>query len=105
MVGAMPPCQKRLLLHILASSTATSSSCSAASGSLRPPQPARLHAVPAAGSRRSSAMGRRVLLRATVPDSCGQRRRRVTHRLGGGLGGEVAKPAQHPWVRGDVTEM
>lgn len=71
MVGAMPPCQKRLLLHILASSTATSSSCSAAAGSLGTPQPARLHAVPAAGSRRSSAMGRRVLLRDTVPESCG----------------------------------
>lgn len=74
MVGAMPPCQKRLLLHILASSTVTSSSCSVAESRPRPsaPQPATLHRAPAAGSRPSSPMSRRVLLSVTVPSSCGE---------------------------------
>lgn len=102
MVGAMPPCQKRLLLHILASSTATSSSCSAATGFLGPPQPARLHAVPAAGSRRSRAIGRRVLLHDTRPESCGWF---GTGSPTGFWGWGAAQPVSHPWVRGDVTEM
>lgn len=76
MVGAMSPFQKRLLLHICVSSTVTSSSCSVGESPpcLRTPQPARLHSVPAAGTRPSSPMSRRVLLSVTFPSSCGQGR-------------------------------
>lgn len=76
MVGAMPPFQKRLLLHIRASITVTSSSCRVGdSPRCLPavtPQPARLHRVPGAGSRLDSEMRRRVLLSVTVPSSCGR---------------------------------
>lgn len=74
MVGAISPFQKRLLLHIRVSSTSTSISCSVDESSPCPrvPQPARLHAVPAAGSRPNSLTTCRVLLSVTVPFSCRQ---------------------------------
>lgn len=76
MAGPMRPLQKRLLLHVRVSSTVTSSSFRVGDSS-RPfgatiPQPARLHRVPGAGSRLASGISRRVLLRVTVPSSCGR---------------------------------
>ena len=74
MRGVMAPSQKRLLLHIRASSTRRSSSCSAlARGPFWwvSPQPAKLHRAPAATAWRPAgkARGRMVLLVFTFPSS------------------------------------
>ena len=101
MRGLMPPCQNRLLLHILASSTCMSSSCSALA-SCPPwwvrPQPATLHRAPAATAwhPRGKARGRMVLLGFTFPSSYRDRKGQVSG--GGDPGGGTV--GRGPWGRG-----
>ena len=79
----MLPCQNRLLLHILVSSTRKSSSCSTLArfpGWWVRPQPATLHRVPVATTwrPRGNARGWMVLLGFTFPSSYRDRKRQVS---------------------------
>lgn len=100
MVQVMLPCQKRLLLHIRASITFTSSSCRVGDSFLRSlsrtPQPARLHCSPGSGSWLGSEMRPRVLLSFTVPSSCGRGAVSDLPPQAEGLAGSTPMP----WVGG-----